>query len=399
MDEEDLKKCENWIINFIDEYRKRYEDLPEHIRKYISSLENFNPPCQVIVIVIPDQQLTYLWLKKDPDLPDKDIQCYRPRNQDELIQLAEKILSDKDINKMFTDGNHSKTQQRDFRKDMEAELILASKNITQLTPEFKIPKDHFTGIVYPMPMNGFFWRMYGDIINIDPETILNYIVKAAIGKYKNKEEKKAEVPKSEPNKEELVKGYSTYFYPPLWIGEKPTFDFSSKVNGMFILPVNQTSMYKGKLLSFSQQGFFFIESENKQQYLRYMNEIIGTAILLGHNFDIISDADIGETWVTKGKGDMRSLTHPTSVTRSWQADLYMSPISEDTINTYQQITVQDLLTIVKTAENATKDPVNSDFIVFFAHASQYLREGKYKEAFLFDWLIIERGIFSSFYYS
>ena len=124
-----------------------------------------------------------------------------------------------------------------------------------------------------------------------------------------------------------------------------------------------------------------------------MNEIIGTAILLGHNFDdIISDADIGETWVTKDKGDMTSLTHPTSVTRSWQADLYMSPISEDTINTYQQITVQDLLTIVKTAENATKDPVNSDFIVFFAHASQYLREGKYKEAFLFDWLIIERGM-------
>ena len=101
MDAEDRKKCENWIINFIDEYRKRYEDLPEHIRKCISRLENFNPPCQVIVIVLPNQKITYLWLKKDPDLPDKDIKCYRSKNQDEFNQIADKIISDKDVNKMY----------------------------------------------------------------------------------------------------------------------------------------------------------------------------------------------------------------------------------------------------------------------------------------------------------
>ena len=55
---------------------------------------------------------------------------------------------------------------------MEPQLIMASKNITQFTPEIKIPEDHFAGVELIMPMEGFFWRMYGDIINIDPETIL-----------------------------------------------------------------------------------------------------------------------------------------------------------------------------------------------------------------------------------
>ena len=392
MDGEDHKKCENWIINFIDEYRKRYQNLPEETRKHISNLDNFNPPCQIIVIVIPNQKFTFLWLRKDPDLPDKDIQCYRPINQDEFNQIAEMILSDEGMNKMFTDNAYPQTEQISLRMFIESQLIQASRNINQLTPEFKIPEDHFVGSKSIMPMNGFFWIMYRDIINVDPETIISDIIKAAVADQKSKEEKTLEIPKSQTRKEEIVAGYSTYFYPPIWIGEKPVFDFSSKVNGKFVLPVTQTSMYKEKLVSFNQKGFFFIEAKDKQQYLRYMNEIIGTALLIGYSFDIISDADIGETGVTRDEGDMRSQTHPASITRSWQAKLQMDVITEDMINAYKQITVHDLLNILTTAEIATKDTVTSDFIVFFAHASQYIREGRYKEAFLFDWLIIERGL-------
>ena len=180
MDEEDRKRCEKWIINFIDEYRKRYEDLPEHIRKCISRLENFNPPCQVIIIVIPNQQFTYLWLKKDPDLPDKDIQCYRPRNQTEFNQIAENILSNKYMNKIFMDKTYPQTKKMTWRKIIEPYLLQASMNINQSIPQFDIPEGLFPGIELIMPMNGFFWIMYRDIINLEPETILNDIVKAAM---------------------------------------------------------------------------------------------------------------------------------------------------------------------------------------------------------------------------
>ncbi len=391
MDEGSHKECENWILNFIDEYRKRYENLPEEIRKNISNADDFNPPCQIIVIVSPYQKFTYLWLRKDSELPDKDIQCYLAKNQDEFNQIAENILSNKEVNKAFIDDDFSKTDKITFRMFIQYQLIWVSRSISQLTPEFEIPKDHFIGGKFALPMKGFFWMVYGDIVNINPKAIINEIVERTIEDQNNKEET-TEVEDPLDDVEKIAAGYSTYFYPPVWIGEKPVLDFSSKVNGKVILSVTETSAYKGKLVSFDQKGFFFIESTDKFQFLSYMNEIIGTANLLGYNFNAISGPDASETWVTRDKGQTRSQTSPKSITRSWQAELQLGVIAEDMINNYQQITKQELLTIVTTAERATKDNVTSDFIVFFAHASQYIREGKYKEAFLFDWLIIERGL-------
>ena len=45
---------------------------------------------------------------------------------------------------------------------------------------------------------------------------------------------------------------------------------------------------------------------------------------------------------------------------------------------------------MKIAESASINDETSDYIIFFAHANNYVRDGKYKESFLFDWLIIER---------
>lgn len=45
---------------------------------------------------------------------------------------------------------------------------------------------------------------------------------------------------------------------------------------------------------------------------------------------------------------------------------------------------------MKIAESASINDETSDYIIFFAHANNYVRDGKYKKSFLFDWLIIER---------
>ena len=68
----------------------------------------------------------------------------------------------------------------------------------------------------------------------------------------------------------------------------------------------------------------------------------------------------------------------------------MNPITEEMIASYIQIKEEDLRNIVRFAESASMNTETSDYIVFFAHASNYVRDGKYKESFLFDWFVIER---------
>ena len=143
------------------------------------------------------------------------------------------------------------------------------------------------------------------------------------------------------------------------------------------------------MLVFNQEGLFFVGIHDRQKCIRYMNEIIGTAILHGYNLDIVTDLDIGESTVTKEKGEMRSQTYARSITRNWQFQQEMSPITEGMIASYTQLNEKDLRRIVEIAESFSIKPETSDYIVFFAHASHYVRDGKYKESFLFDWLIIE----------
>ena len=109
-----------------------------------------------------------------------------------------------------------------------------------------------------------------------------------------------------------------------------------------------------------------------------MNEIMGTAILLGYNFDVITDLDIGETTVTLNEGEKRNQTYPKSITRFWQAEQEIRPITEDQIASYTQIKVDDLSRIVKIAESASINDETSDYIIFFAHANNHVRDGKYK---------------------
>ena len=69
------------------------------------------------------------------------------------------------------------------------------------------------------------------------------------------------------------------------------------------------------MLVFNQKGLFFAGINDRQKCIRFMNEIIGTAILQGYNFDVITDLDIGETTITKNKGEKRNQTYPRSITR------------------------------------------------------------------------------------
>jgi len=233
--------------------------------------------------------------------------------------------------------------------------------------------------------------IYGDVSKIEPERVLKEIFDGAVAREKAEQMGPKQSKHPQKNNEEIVSGYSTYFYPPLWIGEKPVFDFKAKVNGLFIFPLPTYIVeYKHTMVVFNQKGLFFVAINDRQKSIRYMNEIIGVAVLQGYNLDTVTDLDIGEATVTKDKGERRNQIYPRSITRYWQFEGEFNPITEDQLASYKQITADELRNIVNTAEKVSVDDEISNHMVFYAYASQYLKDGKYKESFLFDWLIIER---------
>lgn len=387
------ENCKNWYVDFIKRFRQRYNKLPESKRKFIWNVDDFNPPCQIISFVVhTNKDLTYLWVRKDPDIQDLYVKCYGRIIPQNILETAELILSDKLLFAKLGENEERLRSYKSYGAYLENHLISLSKFILkQDLIGIKFPHDHVVGMKLSTPMNGFFWMVYDDITKINPEHILIKIFEDALAREKTDQTDPKKSESAQTNKEELVFGNSTYFYPPIWIGEKPAFDFRSKVNGLFIFPIPTYIMeYKNYKLVFDQKGLFFLGINDRQKCIRYMNEIIGTAILQGYNLDIATDLDIGESTVTKEKGETRSQTYARSITRNWQFEQGMAPITEDMIASYTQVKEEDLRNIVKIAESASINAEISDYLVFFAHANNYVRNGKYKESFLFDWFIIER---------
>ena len=382
----------NWFENFVKEFRRRYSDLPENTRKFVWGIDDFNAPCQLISIVLAVREFTFLWVRRDHELPDVDFRCFGPINTDELIEISEEILSDKNLYKTFKDKEGVNWLEQSFGIFLEKQLLWVLKIVKNLPfGKFDYPAGHVIGMRYSIPQNGFFWMVNGDMTKVDVELIFREIFEGASEREKAQRTQIDKLPETPKKKEELLSGYSTYFYPPVWIGELPIFDFRAKVNGIFILSPPTVKMeYKKSMLVFNQKGLFFADVNGRQKCIRVMNEIIGTAILLGYNFDVITDLDIGETTVTENEGKIRSQIYPKSFTRHWEAEGGIGPITEDQIASCTQIKEDELRRIAKIAESASFNAETSDYIIFFAHSSNYVRDGKYKESFLFDWFIIER---------
>lgn len=383
---------ENWFNNFVKEFRRRYNDLPENTRKFVWNIDDFSAPCQLISIVMAGGGYTFLWVRRDHDLPDMEILCFGPINPNKFIEVSEEILSDKNLYKKFKDKEQKSWLEQSFGNFLERQLISLSKILPNMPfGKFDRSVTPVIGPKYSIPQNGFFWMVHGDMTKIDVEQIFKEIFEGASSREKAQRDQVDKAPETQINKEELLSGYSTYFYPPIWIGKVPTFDFRAKVNGISIYPIPTYMMeYKNYKLVFNQNGLFFLGINDRQKCIRYMNEIIGTAILQGYNLDIVTDLDIGESIVTREKGETRSQTYARSITRNWQFEQGMAPITEDMIASYTQVQEEDLRNIVKIAENASINAEISDYLLFFAHASNYVRDGKYKESFLFDWFMIER---------
>ena len=367
-------------------------NLPENSRKFVWNIDDFNAPCQLISIVLAAQELTYLWVRRDHELPDMDVRCFGPINPNEFVEISEEILSDRNLYKPFKDKETRSWNEQSFGDFLEKHLVWVSRMVQNISlNKVSIPANHVIGTKLSIPQNGFFWMVYGDITKVDVELIFKEISEGASLRAKAKNTQIGKIPEAQINKEEILSGYSTYFYPPLWIGEKPVFDFRAKVNGLLILPIPTYQVeYKDTMLVFDQKGLFVAGTNDRQKCIRYMNEIIGTAILKGYNLDFVTYQDIGECTFTKERGEIRSYTYARSITRNWQFQQQISPITEEIIASYAHIGWEDLLNIVKIAESTSINDETSDYLIFFAHASTYVRDGRYKESFLFDWLIIER---------
>ena len=387
-------EAKTWFLEVIKEYRDQYKKCSDNVKKFLWKIEDFQFPCQILSLTISSPRQSYIFVTKDKKRDDLDVRSYGPFMPYQIKDAMIEILSDQNLYQPSSLKDMNEWDEISFGEFLENDFLDILERIKYQTTQPPIEENKpIVGMKKASILNGFEWFVYGgDLWKLTPQSFVTKIFDGAVSR---EQEKRAEQVSNNislhSEKEAVISGFATYFYPHIWVGDVPIFNFQSRVEGLFIFPTPTFSrIYKNRVVVIGQRGFFFIEEKDKTNCITLMNEIIGTSILLGYEFDIVREEDVGEATVSTENHELRGLKYPNSLSRNWQVrkDLF-GHVEENVLTSSIKIVPEKILEIVGKSEELTSNSDVSRSIVLMARASAHLKNSEFLESAILSWLIIE----------
>jgi len=400
------------INDLIREYRNQSEGLAQK-EKEESGFIKFEPPLQAELIWIErrkhDIDFQILVFTHFPEIEDLDIQIHGPlkfKDRKNLIQKLDEIVhTDKWAKKKFPHTIKvlkSEPDELPYSKIYEniiadaKETFLRFLNDYVLTDRFEFP-DIFLRKRYSKDV--FYWIIFGNIVDLNiKEYVKNEIIKYQKGKEQEKElDKLIESPqiqkKIEEQQKHEIKGFGTYFYPPIWIGEYPQQSIEDKLTGQtvrsYVKNIIRTT-YRGRTLIIQKDGYLALGESNEATAIDLMNEIMGTALLNDIGVYVIRKSEIGRVTIDS---------------RTWNFTLYSTPpnskhqiLERERRKGYKSrdkimrtpVTIEKVENIIKTAKKVTKNKEIRTYLSLYLEAFTFFYNAAYTQSFLMSWFIFEK---------
>lgn len=387
-----MSELEKWFHIFIKEFRSQYESLPETTRKFITYLDNFDFPCQIVALWIKEPELQYVLVVKDPNLPDLDIHASDPVSSDRLVDVMESMLK---IPWLHTHLNSDDLfYGRTYEEVLENKFLGIARYLKETT--FNRPKQKsipsFAKFMYVG--NGFFWTVIGNLAQLNPKQFATELMTKAKNDEQSALTRKPEPPSASTaiNQPPVIKGYGTFFYPPFWVGELPSPTFRQRFSGFNVYPGTYFNVsYKGNEVRISVDGYIAIGEQDKIKCMRLLNEIMGSVLLSGIPVLAVRENDVGYASFQIESEHMASMSFPISPFRAKLAERHLH-IDEKMLKEYREISKEALLKVIKNTEKVTQSIEGSDYLVFLLEAYTYFANSEYMQSFIMSWLVLERYI-------
>jgi len=152
--------------------------------------------------------------------------------------------------------------------------------------------------------------------------------------------------------------------------------------------LQELSTYKGNLTGLGTTGLIVIAEPDRSTCMTCLNEIMCVASLTGLPMQAVSEPDMGEVEVT-GRGEIRSLAYPVSLTRQRFAGIEFEGTDEATLGLFREVPPQRMVEIMKAAERAIDTKVKSDCAVLCIQAGTLAGAAQYTQSFLSSWSALE----------
>ena len=366
---------EEYLATLMDKFRERLMELSDEERSATSrGLCDFTTPCQSLVIWARDPEFQIVLFSHLQSFEDKLVKVYGPIENNKLVsEIEKKILNDNLVKAIG-------------REHVENALIYVLRSIrNHFAPLSTWPKRGSISLKHRISNSAFLWVVVGNIVNVDMNEVLSRCIQDI---------KSISKPKQPARIQErvLLKGYGTYIYPPVWIGEIPKPSFSERLRGPFLWRYSNerviTTTFKDAPLIVTRDGYIAIGVEDKRKALTYLNEIMATLLVIRRiPVFIIRELDLGETEITE-HGFTKSW-YPLSIRSKLYSPLEERYSPEVLAKERRIIKEEDVAKIIRWSELITTDERLKTLLLLTLETFTHVFNSEYKQALILGWVVLE----------
>jgi len=393
----------NWFNNLVLEFRDKFNDLSEDEKNHIDFFSNLNPPLQVNDFWFHnsafDIDLHIILFTKWADAEDMEMVIYGPIEFSKCVEGMEKILSEEKWNRIVPSKvtywlPGTKKKYIDIIENLFYNVFNNFKREFSywLFRENNLPS--YISSQYLHTMECFTWICPGDITQLDFKKNVNNTLKCAKDRIESKLVKKSQI------KPEYIKGYGTYFYPPIWLGTKPKLSLKDKILGRRLNAKNNDSLtrnYKGRVLIIEKDGFIGIGEEDKDTAIILLNEIMAISLLYDYEFHFIRENEIGPLSINPETLNFQSTQLQGPNKRTDLSEDRWKDLSDIPLYVRTEVPNKILIEIIESAEKLIITDGISNLIIILLGAITHFYNREFSMSFLMSWNLIEKKIVADYH--
>ena len=395
-------ELQNWIKKLVIEFRKQYDLLsPDEQKKNISNLDNFSFPCQINVIWCQfyDINLQIMIITKWEDREDLEINIYGPIESKDIIEILENILEEKKWNRSFDKDERCSLAKGENKYSTRLKGIFIN-SFTNFKRDISLKafkgykeKPFVPGKGY-FAKDAFYWICQGKMQDSDITQIINEIFEDI------KKDKKTLIRKI-TEKENRIKGYGAYFFPPIWVEDEPEISLEDVITerpliDYYTKPAYQTEL-NNRILLFHKDGLIIIGGEDKNKALEYLNLILSIACLYNYPSFAITENEIGELDINLDNLKINGPTMSLASIRNLACqERYYKYSSLPIVNPYTRKiiplnTLKNIIDLsIKLITNSKEEMMN--YLRNFLGGYTLFCNAEYSQSFIINWVILEKRI-------
>ena len=385
------KKLKEWLKKFICKFRQAYEKLEDSEKSRIVNQHDYKYPCQIEIFWMNNPvEYQIMVITHNPKREDQEIIINGLYKGDEFLDSIDKImlkerwqepLEDQSI---YHNPNLEKITYSDIFSGIVNTFITSIKNSLLFNN-----KEGFQGGQI-LTQNSWVWCIKGNLCNLDCDKIIEEIIKEIRNNAKIwLQESKIEKSFEKPN---LLRGYGTFAYPPIWIGKIPKKTFKQIALGdnyLWRSKVFDAEISKTKII-INSDGFIGVLKDNKQETMNIINLIFGMSILFG-----IDCLAIRESEITEIGAEPKLLSITSTVTPMNSLRNILTDSSRPQLNYYPKTEIPEEIfkEIIKKADIISSNQKITEQLTFLLEGYTHYKNAEYSQSFIINWVIIERYLF------